>query len=212
MRLFAAAYPPRAAREHLVRALSEVRAITGTSLRWGDPEQWHVTLAFYGDQPEGAVPDLEEHLHAVASPSPPLRVGLRGAGSLGGTTLWMGLGGETTGLADLMRVCSLDPDERARQRAHLTVARLSRTERSRRAAQRRRGSRVFARGGPELADVVRALSVYDGPEWTVGEVRLMSSALGEGRSGGALHREIARCPLGGPAAPGPPGQGRPRPR
>lgn len=214
MRLFAAARPPRDAREHLARALTEVRAMTGTALRWGDPEQWHVTLAFYGDQPEGAVPDLEEHLHAVARESPPLRVSLRGAGSFGGTTLWMGLGGETTGLADLMRACSLDPDERARQRTHLTVARLSRTERSRRAAQRRRGSRVLACGGPELADVVRALSVYDGPEWTVGEVRLMSSALGEGRSGGALHRELARCPLGGPGpvAPGPPGQGRPRPR
>ncbi|MBZ4256623.1 RNA 2',3'-cyclic phosphodiesterase, partial [Mycobacterium tuberculosis] len=66
MRLFAAAYPPRAAREHLVRAMAEVRALTGAALRWGDPEQWHVTLAFYGDQPEGAVPDLSEHLREVS--------------------------------------------------------------------------------------------------------------------------------------------------
>ena len=32
MRLFAAAHPPRAAREHLVRAMTEVRALTGTAL------------------------------------------------------------------------------------------------------------------------------------------------------------------------------------
>ena len=38
MRLFAAAYPPRAAREHLARAMADVRAMTGTALRWGDPE------------------------------------------------------------------------------------------------------------------------------------------------------------------------------
>lgn len=197
MRLFAAAYPPRAAREHLAHALAEVRALTGTTLRWGDPEQWHVTLGFYGDQPEGAVPDFAERLQQVARGFGPLRVSLHGAGSFSGTTLWMGLGGDTAALADLMHACSLDPEERSRQRAHLTVARTSRTERTRQARERRRGSRVRAHSGPELAHVVRALSVYEGPEWTLGEIRLVSSVLGEGRSGGALHTEIHRYALAG---------------
>ncbi|MDO4917943.1 RNA 2',3'-cyclic phosphodiesterase [Kocuria sp.] len=195
MRLFAAAYPPRVAREHLAHALAEVRAMTGTSLRWGDPEQWHVTLGFYGDQPEGAVPDLAEHLGEVARGHPPLRVSLRGAGSFSGTTLWMGLGGETAALADLMHACSLDPDERSRQRAHLTVARTSRTERTRQAKERRRGSRVRAHSGPELSHVVHALSVYHGPEWGVDEIHLVSSELGEGRSGSARHTTVVRPPL-----------------
>ena len=43
--------------------------------------------------------------------------------------------------------------------------------------------------------VVHALSVYKGPEWTVSEIRLMASVLGEGRGGGALHHEVARFPL-----------------
>ena len=202
MRLFAAAYPPRAAREHLARAMAEVRAMTGTALRWGDPEQWHVTLAFYGDQPEGAVPDLEEHLRLTATAFPPLRVSLRGAGSFSGTTLWMGVGGQSDGLTDLMHACSLDPEERSRQRAHLTVARTSRAERTRQAKERRRGSRVRARSGPELAHVVHALSVYDGPEWTLDEIHLVSSELGQGRSGGALHTPLDRWPLTGGCAPG----------
>ena len=197
MRLFAAAYPPRAAREHLVRAMADVRALTGTALRWGDPEQWHLTLAFYGEQPEGAVPDLSEHLREVSRSFPPLRISLRGAGSFSGTTLWMGVAGQTAELTELMHACSLDPDERARQRAHLTVARTSRTERARQAKERRRGSRVRAYSGPELAHVVHALSVYEGPEWTVGEIRLVASELGEGRSGGALHTTVERHALSG---------------
>lgn len=195
MRLFAAVYPTRAAREHLVSALREVREITGTALRWGDPEQWHVTLGFYGDQPEGAVPDLAEHLSAVARQNAPLATSLRGAGSFSGTTLWMGLGGQSERLTDLMHACSLDPAERARQRAHLTVARMSRAERTRKAREQRRRSRTIARPGPELSDVVHALSVYRGPEWTVSEIRLVASVLGEGRSGGALHQELERFPL-----------------
>ena len=156
-----------------------------------------MTLAFYGDQPEGAVPDLSDHLREVARSFPPLRVSLHGAGSFSGTTLWVGVAGQTAELTDLMHACSLDPDERARQRAHLTVARTSRTERARQAKERRRGSRVRAHSGPELAHVVHALSVYEGPEWTVSEIRLVASELGQGRSGGALHTTVARHPLSG---------------
>ena len=198
MRLFAAARPPRAAREHLVTALREVREFTGTALRWADPEQWHVTLAFYGDQPEGAVPDLVSHLDDVARGHAPVRTSLRGAGSFSGATLWMGLGGSTAELTELMHACSLDPEERARQRAHLTVARLSRTERTRRAKQRRGARRVAEPPpGPQLSEIVHALSVYEGPVWTVSDIRLVASYLGEGRSGGPLYEEVERVPLRG---------------
>lgn len=196
--MFAAVYPTRAAREHLVSALREVREATGTALRWGDPEQWHVTLGFYGDQPEGAVPDLAEHLARVAGDVAPVSTCVSGAGSFSGTTLWMGLGGESAVLTELMNACSLDPDERARQRPHLTVARTSRAERSRKAREQRRRSRTVARPGPELGDIVHALSVYRGPTWTASEIRLMASTLGEGRSGGALHQEVGRFALTGP--------------
>lgn len=206
MRLFAAVHPTRAAREHLVGALREVRELTGTALRWGDPEQWHVTLAFYGEQPEAAVSELGELLSDVARDHAPLTVCLRGAGSFSGTTLWMGVGGASDALVDLMHACSLDPEERARQRAHLTVARMSRAERTRKARERRRSSRTVARPGPELAHVVHALSVYEGPAWTVSELSLVSSELGEGRSGGALHRTVQRFRLSERVASDAPGR------
>lgn len=195
MRLFAAVYPTRAAREHLVGALREVREMTGTGLRWSDPDQWHVTLSFYGDQPDGAVPEIAQHLATIARESAPLTTCVRGAGSFSGHTLWMGLGGDSASLTHLMNACSLNPLERTRQRAHLSVARMSRTERTRKAREHRRRSRTVARNTPELPDVVRALSVYQGPTWTVSEITLMASRLGEGQGGGPRHGEVDRVRL-----------------
>lgn len=197
MRLFAAVYPTRAVQQHLVDALRDVRSSMGTALRWGDPDQWHLTLGFYGEQPAGAVPEIAEHLASVARDTPELTTCLRGAGSFSGTTLWLGLGGETAALTALMRACALDAGPAASARPHLTVARMSRAERGRRAREQRRRSRVVARDEPELAHVVHALSVYEGPAWHVGELRLMASRLGEGRSGGPLHEELQRFPLTG---------------
>ena len=194
MRLFAAVYPTGAVQQHLVDALRDVRSGMGTALRWGDPDQWHITLSFYGEQPRGAIPEIVEHLESAARDAPVFAACLRGAGSFSGTTLWLGVGGETAALTALMRACALDPD-RPSARPHLTVARLSRAERGRRAREQRRRSRVVAREEPELAHVVHALSVYEGPAWHVGEVRLMASRPGEGRSGGALHEELHRIPL-----------------
>ena len=89
-----------------------------------------------------------------------------------------------------------DDDGRDRRRAHLTVAPVSG------AALRPRGRR---RGEPRppapatvlLAEAVRALAVYRGPEWTADEVEVVASRLGEGRSGGPLHEVLATVPLRG---------------
>ena len=48
-----------------------------------------------------------------------------------------------------------------------------------------------------LAEAVRALAVYRGPEWTADEVEVVASRLGEGRSGGPLHEVLATVPLRG---------------
>lgn len=50
-------------------------------------------------------------------------------------------------------------------------------------------------GASLLHDVVHALSVYSGPSWTATEIELVSSRLGEGRSGGALHETVATIPF-----------------
>ena len=54
IRVFAALLPSAAAREHLVHTLRPIHAATTNELRWMDPDNWHLTMAFYGDQPNDA--------------------------------------------------------------------------------------------------------------------------------------------------------------
>ncbi len=302
MRLFASIRPPEEVREHLVTALRPIRDAHGTLLRWTDPDQWHLTVAFYGERPDGSVDELAEHIAAAVAttnfpshdlsgadldagpdsdldsgfdsgPAPLLRpsldLHLRGAGSFSGRTLWIGVGGDVDPLRRLMAACVHDPfaidddfaddlnddfdgeagsfssrrsgsrrssrgshnsrgsgsrgarggDQRERRRAHLTVARL----RAREQGGRRDGRRAHRRsawagdrrhnglrdagygrdlarparhdGASALHDVVHALTVYSGPSWRATEVELVSSRLGEGRSGGALHETVATIPF-----------------
>lgn len=239
MRLFASIRPSPEAREHLVSALRPIRDGNGPLLRWTDPDQWHLTLAFYGERPDGSVDDLAGHIAATVGGVRPLDVHLRGAGSFSGRTLWIGVGGDTAELRHLMAGCTDEEDARDRRRAHLTVARSRATERGGRGGDRRSGGRnpagaggagghraqggrrahggrgtqggrgAYARGGrdgsrpaghPEsflLDDLVRALSVYEGPSWRATEIELVQSWLGEGRSGGPLHEVVATVPLTG---------------
>ncbi|MBE9404165.1 2'-5' RNA ligase family protein [Brachybacterium sp. p3-SID1565] len=196
MRVFCSIRPSADAAEHLESALESVRARTGRSLRWGDPDQWHLTLAFTPQLPDGAVEDTIEQVARVAASHRPMRLSLAGAGLFSGRALWVGVGGEVEPLAALMQEDLLGEQDRERRRAHLTVARVSaRAPRPRR--HRYRG--IPAEPDPTelmLAEVVRALSVYRGPEWLAEELEVVSSRLGAGRSGGPLHEVLATVPLG----------------
>lgn len=196
MRVFAALRPPPPVLEHLDAALEDVRAASGMSLRWSDPEQRHLTLAFRADLPAGAIEDAARELATVAALHAPLSLHLSGAGVFSGRTLWIGAGGDTEALGVLMAEPLLEGELRERRRAHLTVARVS--ARAPRPPRRRR------RGEPPppdptqllLAEAVRALSVYRGPTWQATELELVTSRLGQGRSGGPLHEVLAAVPLG----------------
>lgn len=172
-RLFAAIVPPPEAREHLVTALRPIREDSGGQLRWTDPDNWHLTLAFYGSQPNDAA-DVADTLTQATAFARPLTLELRGAGSFDRRTLWIGVGGQTRELKDLMAGCVLDPDERRRQRAHLTVAR---------ATSRTRDAWL-------IDDHAHALSIYRGPTFNADEVVLLESHLGQGRSGGPKYEVV----------------------
>ncbi|HJG91623.1 MAG TPA: RNA 2',3'-cyclic phosphodiesterase [Brachybacterium massiliense] len=196
MRLFAAIRPSPQALEHLDSALHEVRADAGLSLRWTDPEQWHLTLAFHPALPEGAIPGTFEDLAHAAAQHAPMTLQLSGAGMFSGRTLWIGVGGHTARLTALMGEELLGGEERERRRAHLTVARVS--ARAPRAPRRRRGEeRPPDPSQLALSRAVHALSVYRGPSWEAEEVELLSSHLGQGRSGGPRHELLGSVPLGG---------------
>lgn len=202
MRLFASLVPPAEALAHLEGAIAAIRgpASVRSPLRWTDPAQWHITLAFYGEVPDGVVPDLTQALRErfAAIDAPLLR--LRGAGSFAGRTLWAGVAGtsddEARRLADVVAAAvaggadvGIEPDPRLRNRAHLTLARVGGDR-----AQQHRGRRGAS--SPEVGDAVRALSVYAGPAWTAGAVRLVRSRLGQGRGGGPLHEDVEVLPVG----------------
>ncbi|MER6575681.1 2'-5' RNA ligase family protein, partial [Nonomuraea sp. NPDC001023] len=65
MRLFAAVVPPEEALDEVERAVAPyVGQVPG--LRWAGRPTWHVTLAFYGEVPERALPDLRVRLERAA--------------------------------------------------------------------------------------------------------------------------------------------------
>ncbi len=183
MRLFTAVVPPPGAIDHLRGALP---ATAPTGVRWTEPETWHVTLGFHGEVPTGALEDLTGALAAAAAEVESFPIHLAGAGTFSGRSVWIGLGGEARGLQALVsgvrsaaRAVGLPDDARLRARHHLTVARATRPG-----------------GATVAADLVRALAVYRGPEWEVTRIALVESHLGEGRSGGPRHVEVADLPLG----------------
>ena len=71
VRVFAALVPPVAARVDLADFLApRWEAGRADGLRWTDPEQWHVTLAFAADVDDWRLEEAEERLAAAAARSP----------------------------------------------------------------------------------------------------------------------------------------------
>lgn len=173
-RLFSALLISDEAREHLVDTLRPIRESNPRDLRWSDPDNWHITVAFYGLQPNDPV-DLLDHLAVAAAGSGPLTLSLRGAGSFGHRTLWMGVGGNVRPLRSLMADAVLEEPTEA-QKPHLTIAR----------SQERW----------LVGDLVHALLVYDGPAFRCEDLVLVESRLGEGRSGGPRYEILERIRLG----------------
>ncbi|WP_166847035.1 2'-5' RNA ligase family protein [Isoptericola sp. BMS4] len=215
MRLFTAVYPSDDAVAHLELALGGVGGRSlgdpGRGLRWVPAAQRHVTLVFHGEVPDGAVPGYVEALEVALRDVPPFELALAGSGAFGGRTLWIGVTGAVPELQraaatarDVADGAGLPAADRAGGRPHLTVARTTL-----RAAPDRRGAVAGARGGSRgprgrsaespLVPWARALAVYRGPAWRVDTVHVVGSRLGEGRSGGPLHEDVAVVPLG----PGP---------
>lgn len=218
MRLFAAVRPPEDVLGHLEGALASVRGGPAerprpgrSGLRWSPPADRHVTLAFFGEVPEGYVDDLAAALDVVAAAACPFEASLAGAGLFDRRTLWIGCTGD--GWAGLMTAAGEAGGEitgrpaDGRNRPHLTVARARAG--AGRGEGRRGGSRGRALGdhrvdGPgtgtgdqaDPAALAHALALYRGPAWTVREVELVASRLGAGPGGSARHDVVHRCALG----------------
>lgn len=206
MRVFAALWPTDEVRRHLAAALLTAVGVDAEhapgrapdGVRWTPAENWHVTLAFYGDVGEGRAEVLAEHVAGLAAEGAPFDLELAGAGVFAHRTLWAGVGGDVEPVHGLVAGCrdageavGARQDDRVRSRPHLTLGRVA----PQRGGNRRRDRAARA---PDPGDVlVHALAVYRGPRWPVTELVLAESLPGEGRAGGPLYRPLGTWPLGG---------------
>jgi 2'-5' RNA ligase len=165
MRLFAAIDPPPVALEHLDRALHR----RGRDLRWTPTDQWHVTLAFYGEVGQATAEELSVRLRRAAARTPTLALQIKGGGCFprrpdAARVLWAGVDGDLDILARLAergaaagRRCGLALQRRAFI-PHLTLAR--------------------AKQPLDISDRLAELWQYDGPTWPGTELRLVAATLG----------------------------------
>jgi 2'-5' RNA ligase len=180
-RAFAAILVPEAVRADLAAALERAAREAGARRSpWVPARNWHVTLAFFGDLAAAGLAHLEQGLAGIAAEWFPFDVHAEGAGRFGDGLTWIGLGGKARRVVGLMRAAEqLLADagaprgqHQSRPIPHLTVSRDGNAERW-----------------------VRALHGYRGPGWTVGEITLMASHLGQGPGGSARYSPIARFPF-----------------
>lgn len=200
MRLFAAINPPESVLHHLEAALSALGDLPPAPQRWRQRERgparraalrspwtpretWHITLGFFGEVPDGAVPDLRAALAGTAQELEPFQVHLAGAGTFRSTTTWIGVGGQTRAVTETMRAIgevreahTSTRDAHVRNRAHLTVSRAGATF--------------------DSAHAAHALAVYRGPQWQVDSIDLIQSELGGAEQGRPLHTIVETFPLG----------------
>jgi RNA 2',3'-cyclic 3'-phosphodiesterase len=190
LRLFVAVYPPAPALAHLAGVVARMHlgraATVGVNVRLAPRERWHLTVAFLGDVAPDRVPDALDALgKAVAGwEARAPRVRLAGGGRFGRgkfTIVWTGVGGEEaslTLLADSVRrqlKRARVPFDHKPFRPHLTLARPS------------------GRLSPtEVAADLAVLRAYQGPFWTVDELRLVRSHLGPD----PVYEPLATLPLG----------------
>jgi len=175
-RLFCAVQPP----EEVCRLIEYV--VGSVSLPDGarrvPPEQWHVTLAFYGAVADERVPLLRNRLRGRLGTLQPMQVRCAGGGRFDGRVLWVGVDSAAGELAVVARQCRRSgvivdaaPDE-SPFRGHLTVGR--------------------ARTRVDFRPAVRRLSLFRTPAWTVTDVALVRSHLGAQ----VRYEVVERFPLG----------------
>ncbi len=202
-RMFVAVLPPEEVVEDLEAFVGPRRE--ATPFRWTQPEQWHLTLAFSRDVPDRAYDDLLDRLERGARKRRPLTARITGGGAFPNPgrarVLYAGVETDETDAEELRRAATGARAAMAKAGAevdgqrftpHLTLARLGRAT--------------------EASRFVRLLDAYTGPAWTVHDLALIASHLGEGPRRRARHEVVERFSLGragsGPAPADAPPRGR----
>jgi 2'-5' RNA ligase len=199
-RMFVAVVPPENVIEDLEEFLASRRETA--PFRWSAPEQWHLTLAFAAQVPDRAYDDLVARLARAAAKRSPMEARIAGGGAFPNVgrarVLFAGVETEAeelrraaTGARAALAKAGAEVDGQ-RFRPHLTLARMGRPV--------------------EAPKWVRLLEGYAGPTWTIEEIALIASHLGEGPRGRPRHEVVETFSLGragsGPGRPAAPPSGR----
>ncbi|MFI9363288.1 RNA 2',3'-cyclic phosphodiesterase [Kitasatospora sp. NPDC053057] len=181
-RVFVALAPPDDAKDELARALQPAYA-GYPRLRWNRIEDWHITLAFLGEQPSTAVPLLQSALAGPVASHPALRLSLRGGGHFDERLLWSGIDGDLEGLhllaaavREVVRSCGIQFRDRP-LRPHLTLARARRDD------------------PVSVPQAAAGLGGFVGRPWRAERLHLVGSNIGRG-PGPIRYRDIATWRLG----------------
>ena len=178
MRLFVAVWPDALTR----RTLASLPLEPTTGLRLVRPEQWHVTLRFFGDVEAEVVPALLAALESVAATEQPV------VAQLGPRTAWFGRGAvlqvPVTGLDRLAAAVRASTSELVPSRhpgeppftGHLTLARSNRRKR------------------PDPPARARLAGVDAACQFAVTELDLVASEPGPG---GHRYSSLGKVSLGG---------------
>jgi 2'-5' RNA ligase len=187
--MFVALVPPPEALESLAEFV-EPRRQAEPGFRWTEPEQWHVTLAFYDDVPDRCLDDLLARLERAAH----RRTCFTGAVAGGGAfphparakVLYAGVDAEPDGV-ELSRLATGAraagnkagaPAAGGPFHPHITLARL--------------------RAPVEATRWVRILDSYRGPAWPARRITLIASHLGEGPRRRPRYEPVASFDLRSP--------------
>ncbi|WP_079188185.1 RNA 2',3'-cyclic phosphodiesterase [Streptomyces sp. CB02009] len=176
VRVFIALAPPDEAKDELEAALRPAYDAY-PRMRWNRIEDWHITLAFLGELPVGAVPPLRPPLADLAASRGPVELALRGGGHFDERVLWSGIDGDVDGLQRLatdvrrmVKECGIPFEDRP-LRPHLTLARARRDDRS------------------SVVDVAAGLAGFTGRPWRTERLHLVASDFGRG-PGPIRYRDI----------------------
>lgn len=186
--MFTAVRPPEDVVEELDTFL-EPRREAGP-WRWAHPDSWHVTLAFMADVPDRSLDDLVERLGRAAAKRSPFELGLAGGGAFPNPArarvLYAAVAAEPAARTELGRLATgcraaatragAAPDG-ATFRPHLTLGRVSRPV--------------------EATRWLRVLDSFRSRTWSVEQVELVASHLGEGPRNRPRHEVVETLPLGG---------------
>jgi RNA 2',3'-cyclic 3'-phosphodiesterase len=182
-RTFVAIALPAEVRSAIAEIASRGRRSGPPGLRWANPAQAHLTLAFLGDQDDAALERVRAATQRVARAHAPVTCSLDGAGafphSAAARVVWLGWGegaGAVAALHDALRA-ALDEEgvslAARRFRPHVTLAR--------------------APAPLDARDLVAALATWRSTPWTVTSLDVMASRL---TPRGAEHVRLERCEMG----------------